>query len=80
MSFFYALAEGLTELGSGGIFKHSQFTIPNGGQYPGQYLLLPTSFQGMGDSCRKTKSAFTALQATSMKAQAVTASIKREAK
>ena len=30
----------------GGIFKHSQFTIPNGGKH----LLLPTSFQGMGDS------------------------------
>ena len=47
----------------GGIFKHSQFTIPTGGKH----LLLPTSFQGIGDSCRKTK-------------RAVTASIKSERK
>ena len=61
---------------TGGIFKHSQFTIPNGGKH----LLLPTSFQGMGVSCRKTKSAFVVLQATSIKAPPVTANIKREAK
>jgi hypothetical protein len=44
-------------------------------------LLLPTGFQGIGDSSeRKTKGAFIAIHVTSRKAPAVTASIKSEPK
>jgi hypothetical protein len=53
------------------IVEHSQLKIPAASKD----MSLPIAFQGMGDSWRKTKSAFVATQTTSRKAATVTASI-----
>ena len=59
-----------------GIVDHSQLQIPTASKD----MPLPIAVQGIGDSWRKTKSAFVATQTTSRKAAAVTASIMSDQK